>query len=152
MKKLFIFGGLALFLAACNKDKFKTQPTVTINSFGPAQVNLGDAFTLNATVTDKEGDLQDSVLLVEKLSNPVTNDVLRTDTVPFSLQTFGIPTSNQIQLSAVFVDGRIVNGAMTYTSDDQSVDRNLAIGIIVIDNAGHRSDYVESNKILLKKL
>ena len=50
-------------LAACNKDKFKTEPQVEIKSLSPKEETKGQIFSLNATIRDQEGDLQDSVYL-----------------------------------------------------------------------------------------
>src|SRR3982751_5744837 len=69
MKRIFVSIVLATSIIACSKDKFKTEPQVDIKSFGPAEVTKGELFTLRAEVTDKEGDVQDSVLLVRKRYN-----------------------------------------------------------------------------------
>jgi hypothetical protein len=148
MKRFFVFCVLLSSLAACNKDKFKTQPQVTINSLNPSEVTKGQIFTLNATVTDQEGDLQNKVLLVRKRYTGAA--LLSVDTVSYDVSTLGFPTKQQIEISAIFSYGNLQQGAIFQNLE--TVDRNFAVGVIVIDAAGNRSDYVESNQILLKKL
>ena len=152
MKRFLIYLILAIPFVSCNKSKFKTQPQVQITSFGPSEVYLGEIFKLKANVTDKEGDATDSVLLVEKLYNITTNFVLKTDTLRFTTTDFGVPNNDQYEFEADFDYGQIVDGTILASSDQTSVDRQFTVGIIVRDKAGHKSNYVESNKITLKKL
>jgi hypothetical protein len=152
MKRFAIYFILALALVSCNKNKFKTQPQVQITSFGPSQVYLGQIFKLKASVTDKEGDATDSVLLVEKLYNITTNFVLNTDTLRFTVADFGVPNNDQYEFEADFDYGQIVDGTILASSDQTSVDRNFTVGIIIRDKAGNKSDYVESSKIVMQKL
>ncbi|HEV7622133.1 MAG TPA: hypothetical protein VGO09_10380 [Flavisolibacter sp.] len=149
MKKIAVFCFLLVTIIACSKNKFKTQPQVQITSFGPSVANVGQTITLKAKVTDKEGDLQDSVLLVKKLYNITTSSLLSSDTIRFSLKNFGSPIQSEIELQCVINYGQLVDG--TIYIGQESADRNLSIGIIVFDNAGNKSDYVETNKIVLKK-
>jgi hypothetical protein len=148
MKAILTFSVLVVLLAACSKDNFKTQPTVQITSFGPGEVHKGMVFTFFADVTDKEGDVQDSVLLVRKRFTG--QNLLSVDTVRYSIANFGVPLKTKIQIEAKFDYGEVVDG--TIFQNLESVDRNFAVGIIVRDKAGNKSDYVESNKIVLKKL
>ncbi|HEU0065217.1 MAG TPA: hypothetical protein VFQ58_09305 [Flavisolibacter sp.] len=152
MKRIIIYVTLLLFFVSCNKSKFKTQPQVQITSFGPSEVNIGQLFKLKAKVTDKEGDAQDSVILVGKLYNPSNNFLLRTDPLPFSIANFGVPSNQEIEIEVDFDYGQIVNGTIQISTDRQDVDRAYSIGIIVKDKAGNKSDFVETNKIILKKL
>lgn len=150
MKKLFILFVVVLALAACSKDKFETVPTVTIDSFGPEEVTTGGFFQLRATVTDKEGDVQDSVIIVRKRFNGTT--LLTTDSSKrVSLKGLGTPIKDRIELLITFVYGRLIPEAAITQDLEYNFDRNFRVGLIVVDNAGNRSDYVESEPILLRK-
>lgn len=148
MKKFFVICVSVILFAACSKDKFKTQPQVTITSLNPAEVIKGQIFTLSATIFDKEGDLQNKVLLVRKRYTGAS--LLSVDTVNYDVSSLGFPSKQQIELSAIFSYGNLQAG--TIFQNLESVDRNFAVGVIVVDAAGNRSDYVESDKIVLKKL
>jgi hypothetical protein len=151
MKRIIIYLTLLLFFVSCNKNKFKTQPQVKITSFGPSEVYFGQLFKFKAQVTDKEGDAQDSVILVGKLYNASTGFLLRTDPYPFSIADFGVPSNQEIEIEVDFDYGQTPPGTIQ-VSNDQNVDRAYSVGIIVKDKAGNKSDFVESNKIILKKL
>ena len=148
MKKIaFSFLGV-LFLLACSKDKFKTVPQVEIKSLQPTEVFNDGTFSFQATVRDKEGDLQDTVWLVSKRFDE-NNVVLTADTLPFSLVNFGFPDKTQIELEANFSYGEDRPGYIFQNLETN--DRNFALGIIVKDKAGNKSEYAESEKIILKK-
>lgn len=148
MKRVTLCVVMALALVACRKDKFKSEPQVEIKSLGPDVVQKGQLFTLRAEVTDKEGDLQDSVLLVRKRF--AGNVQLTVDTLRYNLFDFNFPDKQTIEVSAIFSYGELIDGAIFANLESQ--DRQFAVGMIVRDKAGNRSNYAESNKITLKRL
>lgn len=149
MKKLLFFGLIVLGVAACKKDTFETVPQVEITSFGPDEVRKGELFRLTADVRDKEGDLQDTMILVRKR---YTGDILlRTDTTKVSLKSFNFPNEKEFELSLTFGYGEDIPGTIFY-SIQESVDRGVTYGIILSDKAKNKSTYVESKRILLKKV
>ena len=66
MKKILLPLSGIIFLLACNKDKFKTVPQAEVKSLSPNDVVKGGVFKFVAKITDKEGDLKDTVYLVTK--------------------------------------------------------------------------------------
>jgi hypothetical protein len=150
MKRFVLVVFVASFLAACSKDKFKTVPTVTIDSISPGEVNNGDIIQLLATVTDQEGDLQDSVIVVRKKFNGDTQISIDSSS-KVSLKGLGSPTSRTIELRVLISYGRLIPEAALFQDLERNFDRNFSVGLIVRDNAGNRSEYVESEKIVLKK-
>lgn len=150
MKKLLCLITIVAVFAACSKDNFETVPTVKIDSFGPEEVSVGDFFQLKATVTDKEGDLQDSLIVVRKRYNGTT--LLTVDSNQrFLLKNLGSPVKSKIEIFLTFVYGRLIPEAAITQDLESNFDRNLRVGLIVKDNAGNRSEYVESEPIVLKK-
>jgi hypothetical protein len=148
MKRLLVFCVVVLALIGCDKDKFKTEPQVEIKSLAPDEVNKGELFTFRAIVRDQEGDLQDSVLLVRKRFSGGTQ--LTVDTLRYYIGNLAFPDKSVIEVSAIFSYGELRDGYIFANLESQ--DREFALGIIVRDKAGHRSEYQESDKILLKRL
>lgn len=148
MKKIFLLLGVITAFAACNKDKFKTEPQVEIKSISPSQVNKGQMLKVAATIRDKEGDLQDSLLVVRKWFSNGT--LLNKDTLRYTLSGMAFPTKTQIEVEVLFAYGELVDGTI-YLPLEQ-VDKEFAAGFIMRDKAGHRSEYVESETVTLKKL
>lgn len=148
MKKFLSLFIVASVLAACSKDKFETVPTVKIDSFGPKEVIKGQHFRLVSTVTDKEGDVRDStVLIVRKVH---LSGIVNVDTISQSISRLNLPSFTKFELQITFNYGELEDGTILQNYD--GIERNISVGLIVIDNVGHRSEYVESDQILLKKL
>lgn len=150
MKRVLIYCLFVVAIAACSKDKFKTVPQVTIESFGPQEVRKGQIIQLRVTVTDKEGDLQDSIIIVRKRFNGTT--LLSTDSsIRSSLAALGVPVKQKIEIQYFLPYGELLANYKEF-QNLESVDRNFKMGIIVRDKEGNRSEYVETEAIVLKKL
>lgn len=149
MKKLFALFLVAGALAACSKDKFKTVPQVSIESITPDEAVNGAIIEMTATVTDQEGDLQDSVIVVRKRFNGDTE--LTVDSTRLSLKGLGVPNKQKIELRVTVSYGRLFPEYALFQDLERNFDRDFSIGLVVMDNAGNRSEYVESKKIVLKK-
>ncbi|HEY1020809.1 MAG TPA: hypothetical protein VGE06_00790 [Flavisolibacter sp.] len=149
MKKLLALILVAGVLAACSKDKFKTVPQVDIKSITPDEAFNGAIIELLADVTDQEGDLQDSVIVVRKRFNGDTQ--LSVDSTRLSLKGLGVPNKQKIELRVTVSYGRLYPEYAIFQDLERTFDREFSMGLVVMDNAGNRSEYVESQKILLKK-
>lgn len=153
MKRLLFFGTIACFmLASCSKDKFETVPQITIKSFGPDEVVKGQLFELVAEITDKEGDIQDSALLVRKrFTNGTIQVSPRTDDSTFiSLKDFNIPNKTKVELRIIFAYGEDIPGTRLYNIQE-NVDRSVTYTLQISDKAKNKSQLVETKKIILKK-
>ena len=150
MKQLFLAGILAFVLTACGKDKFKTEPQVEIKSIAPDVVLNDGFFTFKAIIRDDEGDLQDTVYLVEKYFALNGTVPVRVDTNRISLKNIGFPTNQEIDFQVTYSYGE--QRDIYQNINLQNQDRHFLIGMIVKDKAGHKSEYLESDRIVLKKL
>lgn len=138
-------------LAACGKDKFQTVPQVSNPSLGPSEVFFGEHIIFTADVTDKEGDVQDSVVFCRKIT-PLSGNPVTVDSIRGKLTDFGIPAKTQeYELRLQFLYGQLDPKKEYEYQPATNVDRKFSIGVYVKDKAGNRSQYVESDKITLKK-
>ena len=147
MKRIIVFCALAFVVIACNKDKFKTEPQVEIISLSPDEAFKGDIITFRAIVRDKEGDTKDSVFVVRKV---FTGTTAKVDTLRYTLRLFRSPFKPEIELNVLFSYGELRDGYIFQNLEN--IDKDFSVGLIVKDTAGHKSTYVESDKIVLKKL
>jgi hypothetical protein len=99
--------------------------------------------------TDDEGDIQDSVLLVLKRFNS-SGGIFTLDTLRLQMNPDEIPVARQGDINIKFGYGELITG--TFFLNLETVDREASFGLIIRDKAGHRSNYVESDKIILRKL
>jgi hypothetical protein len=153
MKRILHFAFIAGLFAACTKDKFKTVPQVKITSFGPSEISGGQLIHWVGNVTDKEGDVQDSVIFYRKIFNATSGVLLSTDSsARGTLKDFGIPKVQEYDLQFTLLYGQQDPNKVYEYQPGNSLDRQFAVGVYVKDKAGNRSEYVESEKILLKKI
>lgn len=139
---------ITILIAACTKDKFTTEPQVKAKSVSPGTVIKGQTITFTSSFKDDEGDVQDSVLVVFKRFNG--SAILTIDTLRLKLDPGKIPKARQGDIMVKFGYGELIIG--TYLINLETADREATFGIIIRDNAGHRSNYSESDKFTLKKL
>ena len=64
---------LATVWSACSKDKFNTTPTLTFKNVNGSEFSAGQVISFNFEVTDKEGDIQDSIFL-QRISSASCQD------------------------------------------------------------------------------
>lgn len=158
--RLIMPGILFLLLIACNKDKFKTEPQVKVKSISPSSyISRSDVFTIKAEYTDEEGDL-DSVLVVYKWYNgstpvrPLNPSNIR-DTFRFSWEQLNLPVKTreaQLQVQYEYFTSNLLNQNVVSFSDVPTLrDTTATFGLILIDKAGHRSNYSETEKVRLQE-
>lgn len=151
MKRLLLFTAIATFVVACSKGKFQTVPQVEVISLGPSAVVKGQLITFRANVTDKEGDVQDSVIFYRKVY-ALSGSLVSTDSIRGTIKDFGIPAKTQeYELQLMLIYGESSQVYQTQNGNN-TVDRLLSVGVYVKDKAGNRSQYAESDKITLKKI
>lgn len=149
MKNGFIYAvTLVMFLAACNKNKFTTEPQLEYKSISPETVFQGDIIKFKSKFTDKEGDV-DSALIVYKWYDGAA--VVRADTIRnYTFEALNLPpNTDEGEIIIEFVYARFVPpypeiGAVLK-------DTTSAFGLILIDKAKNRSNYIESDPFRLIK-
>ena len=143
---LFLLTLLAFF--SCKKDKFTTDPQVTVKSISPGEVSLGNIITVDAKFTDDEGDI-DSVLLVLKYY--AGDSVTFTDTSRYSLSGLGLPSkTREGDMSVQFDYGTNNSGYPILANSPVAKDTTATFGLLLIDKAAHRSTISDSGKVRLK--
>jgi hypothetical protein len=148
MKAICIATFVALLFAACSKGSLEDVPQVKIESFGPREVVKGQLFRMVASITDKQGDIRDSSLrIVRKLYR---GTIVTTDTIRQPMNVFANPSLRRFEVMVTFNYGEQEDNTIFQNYD--GVERNISLGLIVVDDAGNRSPYVESERILLKRL
>src|SRR5689334_6851471 len=146
---IFLGGMLIIVILSCNKDKFTTEPQVKVKSISPNTVFQGDILELKGKFTDDEGDI-DSIYIVYKWYNNTT--VTRKDTFRYTTAALNLPTkTREGDIFVQFSYGRLINGFSQLPNSPVAKDTTSTLGLLLVDKAGHRSGYSESDKIRLKK-
>lgn len=139
----------AVLIVSCNKDKFKTEPQVTIKSITPSTVFNGDVITIKGDYTDDEGDV-DSVLIVYKWYNGATE--IPVDTLRYTFARLNLPVkTRQADLEINFEYNTNNIPDMVPLSGVSLRDTTATFGLVLKDKKGQRSNYSQSDKIRLKR-
>src|SRR5215218_8529414 len=82
--KIFVGLYVLLFSAGCSKDNYNTVPTITLQSTSNKVVAAGSGFNIELKVTDKEGDISDTIYLKKIRKNVRTTATIR-DSLAFKI-------------------------------------------------------------------
>jgi hypothetical protein len=141
---------LISFFTACKKDKYTTEPQLKFKSVSPEVVQRGAVVEFVCSFTDEEGDV-DSIFLVQKFysgSNVTFVDTLRNNTY----EQIMAPLSRSGEITMFGEHGTTNSGYKSYPwTAFVTRDTTATIGMLIIDKAGQRSNFVESDKYVLKK-
>jgi hypothetical protein len=141
---------LAVIAVACGKDKFQTKPTISIKSINTDLVPANGTFVVTLECTDKEGDVQDSVLIIKKRLNKRVVATIR-DTIRYKFPSF--PKSSRTFVEAT-LDYQTIISAITPpnipgSNPVQKERDTLLLRFMVRDNAGNTSDTISSKQIIV---
>lgn len=147
-RSLFVLLVLVVIAVACNKDKFQTKPSISVKSINGNFIPLNGTFVITLEVTDKEGDVQDSVIIIKQRLNKRVVATIR-DTLRYKFPVFPKNTKTQVQAS---LDYQSILSAFNppfipgSTPPKREVD-TLILRMAVRDNAGNTSDTINSPTI-----
>jgi hypothetical protein len=145
---LFVIVTLVLIAVACSKDKFQTKPTISVKSINGNFIPLNGTFIITLDCTDKEGDVQDSVIIIKKRLNKRVVATIR-DTIRYPFPAFPKNTRTQVQVT---LDYQSILSALSPpfipgSSPAQREVDTLVLRMAVRDKAGNTSDTVSSPTI-----
>ncbi len=148
--RMIIAAVLVFTFIACNKDKFQTKPTISIKSINTEIVPLNGTFIITLECTDKEGDVEDSLILIKRRLNKRMVTTVR-DTLRFKIPTF--PANSRTEIQAVLDYQNILSALnppnIPGSNPLQRELDTLVLRMAVRDKAGNTSDTVESRQIFV---
>lgn len=145
---LALLAFIGLVLLACNKDKFQTRPAIRIKSTSDPNVPLNGAFRFLLESTDKEGDVQDSVIIIKKRLNRRVVTTLR-DTIRYPFPPY--PKTPKVEIDVVLDYQTLLSALNPPVIPGSNPPRRepdtLVLRLAVRDRAGNTSDTIESPTI-----
>jgi hypothetical protein len=146
----FLFTAFVVIIVACNKDKFLTKPTIKIKSLNTEFIPLNGSLIITLECTDKEGDVQDSIIIIKRRLNIRVVPTLR-DTLRYRFPVF--PNTPRTEVVAT-LDYQTILSAQSPpnipgTNPPQKELDTLILKLAVRDRAGHTSDTITTNRIIV---
>ncbi len=142
MKKYVIAVVLFVVFMGCDKDKFKTQPQIKINSYNTKVVQRNQDLVVQLNFTDKEGDLTGGkfVYIQRRLNlRPPPQGVRYPDSVRLNIPQFPVNNDGEFELR--------LNWNVLHLSDREN--DSLFFRFVVVDRGGNKSDTVNSDQIVI---
>lgn len=131
-------------IIACSKNTYNTKPTLVIKSMNGNIVGNGGLLTIQLQVTDKEGDVTDSLFMrrvrLNKKSTPASNR--RSDSFYFKVPDAPNFSDATIQLDLKFADYLV--DAITPTEND-----TIVFKFALRDKAKNVSDTITTEPIVV---
>ena len=126
---------------ACGKDKFQTIPQLKLKSRSTDLVPINGTLRLNVEFTDKEGDVNDSLLIVRQRLN--VRGATQLPASPYGIPDFPHTDKGEFEISLAYQFG-LVLGLSPLRVPGSNPARNevdtLRLKIVARDAAGNKSD------------
>ncbi|MEP6514530.1 MAG: hypothetical protein ABJA79_11715 [Parafilimonas sp.] len=136
-----------LILSACTKDQFTTKPQLTFKSVSTNVLPIDQSIIFSIDYTDKEGDIQDSLVVIKKTFNCIMDSF----TVFYPMPT-DIPTQSNSQGEIQVRYSHGINLQYPDIGDPQCPDNDTCVFKFVLsDKAGNISDTAYSPQIVIIK-
>ena len=141
---------LVAIAVACNKDKFQTKPTISIKSLNGDYIPLNGSLVIKLECTDKEGDVQDSVIVIKRRLNKRVVTTLR-DTIRYKFPVFPKTPKTEVDVTLDYqtllsaLNPPVIPGS----SPPQREPDTLFLRLAVRDLAGNTSDTVDTRTIIV---
>src|SRR6185436_10645383 len=139
-------------IVACGKDKFQTIPQLKLKSRNGDVVPVNGTLRLNVEFTDKEGDVNDSLLIVRQRLNVRGTTQLAAS--PYGIPDFPHTDKGEFEISLGYQFG-LVFGLSPLRVPGSNPARNevdtLRLKIVARDAAGNKSDTLVVNNVYVTR-
>lgn len=153
MKTGLLFALICLIaILACSKDKFETKPQLKFKSKNTDIVSVNGSLRIILEFTDKEGDVNDSLLVVRQRLNrrgPVTMPAS-----PYPIPKFPATKKGEFEVTLEYQFGLIFGLSplrIIGSNPAQNEPDTLNLKFVARDKAGNKSDTLTVEKIIVRR-
>ena len=133
-----------IVVIACSKNTYNTKPTLKVKTLSSIEVNNGDVLTVQLQVTDKEGDVTDTLFMrrVRLNKKPTAASNRLTDSFHLKVPDAANFSDAVIQLDLKYNDYLV--DAINPTEND-----TITFRFALKDKAGNVSDTITTDPIVV---
>lgn len=149
---LFLMSLILITVIACNKDKFETKPQLKFKSKNTDLVQVNGDLRINIEYTDKEGDVDDSLIVVRQRLNRRGPIILSPS--PYGIPSFPDTNKGQFEITFAYQLGLIFGIPALTIPGSFPVQREtdtLVLKFVARDKAGNKSDTLTVSNIYVKR-
>ena len=141
--KILVSGLLAILLfGGCTKNTYNTKPTLKITSINGNVFENGSTMILQIQVTDKEGDVTDSLFMRRIRLNQNVRATTAVDSIYFKVPDAPNTTDGTIQLNLGYTN------YLAAAIDPGNQNDTLVFKFALRDRAGNVSDTISTEPIV----
>ena len=147
----FVFGVIVM-IAACNKDKVDTKPSLRVKSVSSNVIPVNGDLSINLEFKDKEADLE-SIFVQKIRQNKRTTPTIR-DTFSLSVADFPKKSNGDIEMR-LFYQLQLLSAERAPAnpnSPTQFESDSLVIRLALRDKGAHVSDTVTTEQIVVQRI
>ncbi len=145
--KILMIFCLTGLIAGCSKNKYTTQPQLSLKSVSRTVVAKGQTLSFNIEFTDKEGDVQDS-MWIQKVSKVCPTSPIANFTINFQVPNFPSTKNLKGNFDINFINN-VTGTGYYYITGCGNVPDTCYFRFVLKDLAGHTSDTLVSPNIVL---
>jgi len=153
MKTVLLFAAFILFgFVSCNKDKFQTIPQLKFKSKNTDLVPLNGNLRVTLEYTDKEGDVDDSLIVVRQRLN--RRGPLTLPASPYTIPAFTNTDKGEFEITLNYQFGLIFGiPALRIPGSNpaQNEPDTLTLKFVARDKAGNKSDTLTVSNIFVTR-
>lgn len=147
MKTKILFAVITIIgiVVGCSKNEYNTKPTLKIKSISKTFVPAGESLLVQLQVTDKEGDVTDSLYFQKVRINQKKVPVTLRDTLYFKIPDAPNSSDGIVQLDLTY-DSYLVSAETPNGQNDTLIFR-----FAIQDKAKNKSDTISSDPIVIER-
>jgi hypothetical protein len=153
MKYAFYIVCLLVVLVACKKDKFDTKPSLQLKSTSSKVIPPNGNLNLKFDVTDKEGDLVDTLYITRKRLNIRTVTRLLADTFNLNFPP-SAPDFKKGELDVTLFNTELYYAEQPLNNPSSPTGKesdSMTYYFVIKDKAGHKSDTVSVTPVVAQR-
>jgi hypothetical protein len=140
---------LILSLIACSKDKFQTKPQLKFKSKNTGVVEVNQSLIITMEYTDKEGDVDDSLILVRQRLN--RRGLVTLPPSPYPIPKFPNTNKGEFEVTLGYQFGLIVGLPPIRIPGGGNEPDTMNLKFVARDHEGNKSDTLVVSNIIVKR-
>jgi hypothetical protein len=135
---------------ACSKDDFETKPKISIKSVGSEYVPLGGSLNVRVEFRDKEGDVDDSLIVVRERLN--VNSFVEPLELKYDIPEFPDKSKGEFEITIPYATGLTVTlNPIKIPGTERNEDDTLRLKFLVKDRQKNTSDTAIINRVIVSR-
>jgi hypothetical protein len=145
------FGALAILLVlfACSKDDFETKPKISVKSVSPEFVPLGGTLNVRLEFRDKEGDVDDSLIVIRERLN--VNSFATPWELKYDIPEFPDKSKGDFEVNIPYATGLTLNLNPIRLDSTRNENDTLRLKFVVKDREDNTSDTAIVERVIVNR-